>query len=81
MNFSNDILDNIYSYLPNYMRADLKCKFSIKLNVSQYKDLDNELYKCFNKKKKPFQFSCSFNHPVRELIWFSYGRQMQNTTI
>jgi len=70
MNIPQEIINNIYVYLPNYLRADLKCKISVKINMSQYKNLDLEIGKCYYKKLNPVpRISLNFHHPVRELMW------------
>ena len=71
MDFPNEIINNIYVYLPNYLRTELKCKLSVKINMAQYKNLDLEIGKYYYKKlnPNPTRIRLNFNHPIRELVW------------
>ena len=71
MNIPQEIINNIYVYLPNYLRVELKCKLSVKINMAQYKNLDLEIGKYYYKKlnPSPARIPLNFNHPIRELIW------------
>jgi hypothetical protein len=79
MDLPEQVIDNIYSYLPGYLRADLKCKKRIKLPMDQYiqlgkeihtglvnKVLGNGYYEIYDPSPK---IRLNFNHPIRELIW------------